>query len=80
MVAQGGFEALDGLSDEAKRYIAPLPLNYLPNKSVDEYFRAMKMPEDETERRRNLLKAPGGQRRYDGLVDRRTDAVRNSST
>lgn len=30
MVYKGGFEALDNLSEEAKRYIAPLPINYDP--------------------------------------------------
>ncbi|MDP8209493.1 MAG: ChaN family lipoprotein [Candidatus Stygibacter australis] len=30
MVARGGFESLDQLSDEAKSYIAPLPLTYFP--------------------------------------------------
>ena len=57
MVAKGGFEALDGLSDEAKRYIAPLPLNYVPNKSVDEYFGAMKMPGMKQSAAENLSKA-----------------------
>ena len=31
MVARGGFEALNKLSNEAKKYIAPLPINYDPN-------------------------------------------------
>ena len=57
MVAKGGFEALDGLSDEAKRYVAPLPLNYVPNKSVDEYFGAMKMPGMKQSAAENLSKA-----------------------
>lgn len=57
MVAKGGFEALDGLSDEAKRYVAPAPLNYVPNKSVDEYFGAMKMPGMKQSAAENLSKA-----------------------
>ena len=57
MVAKGGFEALDGLSDEAQRYVAPLPLNYVPNKSVDEYFGAMKMPGMKQSAAENLSKA-----------------------
>jgi uncharacterized iron-regulated protein len=31
MVAKGGFDALKKLSPEAKKYIAPLPINYDPN-------------------------------------------------
>ncbi len=31
LVNKGGFEALDDLSAEAKKYIAPLPVNYDPN-------------------------------------------------
>ena len=44
-------------SDEAKRYVAPLPLNYVPNKSVDEYFGAMKMPGMKQSAAENLSKA-----------------------
>ena len=38
-------------------------------------FRGHENARDETERRRKPFEGTGGQRRYDGLVDRRTDAV-----
>lgn len=44
IVSRGGFEALDKLTDAAKEYIAPLPLDYLPNAEVDAFFGAMAMP------------------------------------
>ena len=40
----------------------------------DEYFRGHENAGDEIERRRKPFEGTGGQRRYDGLVDRRTDA------
>lgn len=44
IVSKGGFAVLDSLSDEARKYIAPLPIPYVPNKRVDDYFSSMKMP------------------------------------
>lgn len=57
MVSRGGFEVLDGLTDEAKQYIAPLPFDYVPNESVDRYFGAMAMPGMKAEQAGNLSKA-----------------------
>ena len=37
-VSKGGLEALDAISDEGKRYIAPLPFDYKPNPHVQEFF------------------------------------------
>ncbi len=42
MVAKGGFDALKKLSPEAKKYIAPLPINYDPNLPC--YKNMLKMP------------------------------------
>lgn len=44
IVSRGGFAVLDSLSEEARRYIAPLPIDYVPNERVDQYFSSMKMP------------------------------------
>ena len=44
IVSKGGFAVLDSLSEEARKYIAPLPINYVPNERVDQYFSSMKMP------------------------------------
>lgn len=57
IVSRGGFEALNALSDEAKRYIAPLPLNYIPNEVVDAYFGAMTMPGMKQNNIENLSKS-----------------------
>ena len=57
MVSYGGFEALDSLTEEAKRYIVPLPLDYVPNESVDRYFGAMTMPGMKPGSAANLSKA-----------------------
>lgn len=57
IVSRGGFEALDRLTDEAKRYIAPLPLDYVPNRFVDAYFAAMSMPGMKSGSTENLSKA-----------------------
>lgn len=57
MVSRGGFEALERLTDEAKTYIAPLPLDYVPNETVDAYFGAMGMPDMKAEQTGNLSKA-----------------------
>lgn len=57
LVSRGGFEALDGLTDEAKQYIAPLPFDYVPNESVDRYFGAMAMPGMKAGQAENLSKA-----------------------
>ena len=42
IVAKGGFDALKKLSPEAKKYIAPLPINYDPNLPC--YKNMLKMP------------------------------------
>jgi len=42
VVAKGGFKALEKLSAEAKKYIAPLPINYDPNLPC--YKNMLKMP------------------------------------
>ena len=57
IVSRGGFEALDRLTDDAKRYIAPLPLDYVPNRFVDAYFAAMSMPGMKSGSTENLSKA-----------------------
>ena len=44
IVSKGGFAVLDSLSEEARKYIAPLPIDYVPNERVDRYFSSMKMP------------------------------------
>ena len=44
IVSKGGFAVLDSLSEEARKYIAPLPIDYVPNERVDQYFSSMKMP------------------------------------
>lgn len=43
MVKNGGFEALDRLSTEAKKYIAPLPIAYEPDEEVIKMFGMMMM-------------------------------------
>ena len=57
MVSRGGFEALEQLSEEAKNYIAPLPLNYVRNEGVETYFRSMEMPGAKKEDTEKLAKA-----------------------
>ena len=39
IVSKGGFEALDKVSEEGRQLIAPLPVEYIPNPLVDEYFK-----------------------------------------
>ena len=41
LVNKGGFEALNKLSDEAKKYIAPLPVNYNPDVACYKEMRDM---------------------------------------
>lgn len=57
IVSRGGLEALDKLTDEAKHYIAPLPLNYVRNENVENYFNSMKMPGMKQSNTDNLAKA-----------------------
>ena len=57
MVSRGGFGALEQLSEEAKNYIAPLPLNYVRNEGVETYFRSMEMPGAKKEDTEKLAKA-----------------------
>ena len=49
--------ALEQLSEEAKNYIAPLPLNYVRNEGVETYFRSMEMPGAKKEDTEKLAKA-----------------------
>ena len=39
IVSKGGFEALNKVSEEGKKLIAPLPINYIDNPLVNEYFK-----------------------------------------
>lgn len=39
MVSKEDFKALDKISEEAKQWIAPLPINYIDNPLVNEYFK-----------------------------------------
>ena len=39
MVSKGDFEALEKVSAEGRKYIAPLPINYIDNPLVNEYFK-----------------------------------------
>ena len=39
MVSKGDFEALDKVSEEGRTLIAPLPINYIDNPLVNEYFK-----------------------------------------
>ena len=39
MVSKGGFEVLDKVGEEARKLIAPLPINYIDNPLVNEYFK-----------------------------------------
>ena len=43
MVKNGGFEALEKLSAEAKRYMAPLPIDYIPDEEAAGMFGMMMM-------------------------------------
>lgn len=57
LVARGGFEALERLTDDVRGYIVPLPFDYVPNESVDRYFAAMRMPGMKAGQAGNLSKA-----------------------
>ena len=39
MVSKSDFEALENVSAEGRQYIAPLPINYIDNPLVNEYFK-----------------------------------------
>ena len=41
MVSKGGFEALEQVSEEGRQFIAPLPINYIPNEFVEKFFSRM---------------------------------------
>lgn len=56
MVAKGGFEALDKVSEEARLFIAPLPIKYIPNKLVDKYFADMMKPKNGTKDMKQMPK------------------------
>lgn len=57
MVKNGGLEALDKLSDEAKKYIAPLPIFYTPDESANEMFGLMMMTSGKNNNPENIAKA-----------------------
>ena len=57
MVAKGGYEALDKVSEEAQEYIAPLPIKYLENPLVNAYFAHMMQPGMSKAPTENLAKA-----------------------
>ena len=44
MVSREGYEALDKISDEAKKLVAPLPIKYIDNPHVNAYFAHMMQP------------------------------------
>lgn len=39
MVSKSGFESLEKVSEEGRKYIAPLPIDYHPNPLVDAFFK-----------------------------------------
>lgn len=57
MVKNGGFEALDKLSPEARKYIAPLPVKYESDGSADEAFGLMMLTAGKQSNPENLAKA-----------------------
>ena len=57
IVSKGGYEALDALSKEARQWIAPLPVKYIPNPLVDAYFAHMMQPGMSQSPAANLSKA-----------------------
>ena len=58
MVHKGGFEALDKLSDEAKSYIAPLPILYDPEVKCYKDMLEMEAPEEMKEAPEEMKEAP----------------------
>ena len=44
LVSKEGLEALEKTSEEARQFIAPLPIHYIPNPLVDAYFQNMMNP------------------------------------
>ncbi len=57
MVKNGGFEALEKLSAEAKKYIAPLPIDYEPDEEVAGMFGLMMMTSGKHADPENVAKA-----------------------
>ena len=57
MVSKGGYEALDSISEEARKLIAPLPIEYIDNPLVNAYFAHMMQPGMSTMPANNLAKA-----------------------
>lgn len=57
MVKNGGFEALDKLSPEARKYIAPLPVKYESDSSAGEAFGLMMLTAGKQSNPENLAKA-----------------------
>lgn len=57
MVKNGGFEALDKLSAEAKGFIAPLPIDYVPDEETAGMFGMMMMGSGKHSEPENMAKA-----------------------
>lgn len=57
MVKNGGFEALDKLSAEAKKYIAPLPIDYEPDEEAAGMFGLMMLTSGKHSDPENIAKA-----------------------
>ena len=57
MVKNGGFEALDKLSAEAKGYIAPLPIDYVPDEEAAGMFGMMMIGSGKKSNPENVAKA-----------------------
>lgn len=57
MVKNGGFEALEKLSPEALRYIAPLPIEYTPDEEASAMFGLMLMTSAKKTNPENIAKA-----------------------
>ena len=57
MVSKGGYKALESISEEAKQFIAPLPVKYIDNPHVNAYFAHMMQPGMSMMPAENLSKA-----------------------
>ncbi len=44
IVSKNGFEGLDAVNEDGRQFIAPLPIEYIPNPLVDAYFANMLPP------------------------------------
>lgn len=70
LVKNGGFEALDKLSAEAKGYIAPLPIDYVPDEEAAGMFGMMMIGSGKKSNPENVAKAQAVERCYYGVVHR----------